>query len=474
MKNLEGPTARLTHFVHGLEWADVSPSAQAAVLNAVADNIACMVAGSRTELAAQTADVVRQWGGTPQCAVVGQSFRTSAPLASFINAVQANALDYDDAFERDGKGMGHPGSTIVPAALAAAQVAGSSGKEFLAAVVAGYEAADRVIEAIQPTPARHGQVWGVAVHQSFGAAVAAGKLLGLELTAFRNAFGLAGSLASVPAARKWNWTTRPLSSLKDVVAPAAETGVRAAILAAAGWQGSRDILDGEKGFWIMAGSDRCDFDLLTDRLGSRWTIEEVSLKPYPACRWLHAALEALEDAVADQSIRAEDILEIEVATFAEVVENFADRRPASMIDAEFSVPWGVAAIVAGLPKGPDWYSRQTLSDPRLHAIADKVTLRVDEEAQRRHFSDERKSMSAVRIRTATGWSVERRVPVACGGVSSPWPVGGLEKKFASCLEPTLGAKDAARLQHLLLGLADLKELSPVIDLIEVTDRGRPS
>ena len=458
-------TCRLTQFARGLSFDDVPPSARSAAKLAVLDSVGCMLGGSRTGLARQAAQFVFGAGGHPQATVRGRGVRTSLPLAAFLNGVHANALDYDDAFERDGKGMGHPGASVIPAALAAAEHAGATGQDLLTAVIAGYEAANRIIEAIQPTPARHAQVWGVAVHQAFGAAIAAARLLRLDEFAFQNAFGLAGTMSALPAARKWNWTNRPLSSPKDVVASQAESGVKAACLAAAGWQGCRDILDGETGFWVMAGSDRCDPTRFTHELGARWTVEELSFKPYPACRWVHAALEAAEHLMREGGLRASDIRDIEVGTFADVVENFAERRPCTMVDGEFSLPWTMAVAIAGVPKGPQWYSEATLSDPSIQAIADQVRMVVDPEAQARHFSDERKSMSVVRLTATDGRRLERRVAVALGGVASPWPIGGIEAKFHSLADPVIGTTAAGELRRRILDLGEAEPVDPLFALI---------
>ncbi len=458
-------TRRLAEFARGLSWSDVPASARSAARLAILDSVGCMLGGSRTELARQAGTFVAGIGGNPQAVVSGRGIRTSVPLAAFLNSVHANALDYDDAFERDGKGMGHPGASVIPAALAAAQHAEATGPELATAIVAGYETANRIIEAIQPTPARHARVWGVAVHQAFGAAVAAARLMRLGEHAFHDAFGLAGTLSAVPAARKWNWTTRPLSSPKDVVAAQAEAGVRAACLAGAGWHGSRDILDGETGFWIMAGSDRCDPTRFTHALGTRWTVEELSFKPYPACRWVHAALEATEYLLQEGRLTRDDIDEIEVGSFEDVVENFADRRPNSMVDGEFSLPWTVAVTLAGVPKGPDWYSDATLNDKSIQAIADKVRMVVDLEAQARHFSEERKSMSVVRIRARDGRLLERRVAVALGGVASPWPKGGIEEKFHSLAVPAIGQDAALALSRTILRLGEDDRIDALYSLI---------
>ena len=459
------PTLQLVDFARNLTWADVPPAAQKAARTAVLDSIGCMLGGSRTEVARRTLGIIETLGGAPQAVISGTRKRTSAPLAAFMNGVHANVLDYDDAFERDGKGMGHPGATVIPAALAMAELTAAPAAELAAAVVAGYEVANRIIEAIQPTPQRHSQVWGVAVHQAFGSAVAAARLLRLDEAAFLNAFGLAGTHSTMPAARKWNWTTRPLSTPKDVVAAPAETGIRVALLASAGWQGSRDILDGEKGFWIMAGSDRCDHSRLVDRLGTRWTVQELSFKPYPACRWVHAALEATEGIMREGRLTAADIRSVEVGSFEDLVTNFADRRPTTLIDGEFSVPWTQAVMIAGLPKGPAWYAPAALADPALHGVADKVAMVVDAEAQARHFSDERKSMSVVRIEATDGRRFERRVAVAVGGVASPWPEGGIAAKFRSQAEPVIGASAAARLQAMVLALGDQPEAGELYQLL---------
>ena len=468
---LETATHQLVEFARELTFDGIAPSACSAGKLAILDSIGCMLGGSRTELARQAADFVAATGGNEQATLSGLGSRSSMPLAVFLNGVHANALDYDDAFERDGKGMGHPGASVIPAALAAAEYTGASGQELLTAVVAGYETANRIIEAIQPTPARHARVWGVAVHQAFGAAIAAARLLRLGELAFHDAFGLAGTMSAVPAARKWNWTNRPLSSPKDVVASQAESGLKATCLAACGWHGSRDILDGETGFWIMAGSDRCDATRFTDQLGTRWTVEELSFKPYPACRWVHSALEATEHLMREDGLSAADIREVQVGTFEDVVENFAERRPKTMVDAQFSVPWTMAVTLAGLPKGPEWYSETTLCSPSIKALADKVRMVVDREAQDRHFSDERKAMSVVQITTRDGRHLERRVAVARGGIASPWPKGGIEAKFHSLAEPVIGAQSANELRRRILDLDEGGSIDTLFALIGGKPKG---
>jgi 2-methylcitrate dehydratase PrpD len=180
---------------------------------------------------------------------------------------------------------------------------------------------------------------------------------------------------------------------------------------------------------------------------------------------VHAALEAAEGLMREEKLTAADIAAVEVGSFADLVECFADRRPATLIDGEFSLPWTMAAILAGLSKGPAWYADATLADQAMHALADRVSIVVDDEAQARHFSDERKTMSVVRITTTEGRRLERRVTVARGGPASPWPEGGVAAKFRDQAVPAIGAEPAARLEEAVLTLDEDSELAAIFALI---------
>ena len=463
--NSKSQTDILTHFAYDISIEKVPLSALKATLKALLDNIGCTIGGANTSLAIASEKMVKELGGANQSTIIGRKYKTSMALAAYQNGIQANALDYDDAFENDGKGMGHPGSTIIPTAIAVGEKVCASGEEILSAILAGYEVTNRIIQAIQPTPKRHKQVWGVAVHQSFGSAIVASKLMKLSLEQLRNAFGLAATFSTLPAARKWNWRDRPLSSTKDMTALPAEAGVRAAILAENGWQGSRDILDGPSGFWIMAGSDRCNFENLTNQLGTRWTVEELSFKPYPACRWVHSALEATEIIIKQNKLKLSNIARVDVGTFEDVVTLFNDPRPKSMVDAEFSLQWPMAMVLLDIPKGPKWYSKSILRDPKAHAVADIIHSYKEKEAQRRHFSDERKTMSVVTIRTTDKHSFSHRVLVARGGTNHPWSLKEITNKFCQLVEPYLGRKKTHEVIDILLNFKDVKNLSQFCELL---------
>jgi 2-methylcitrate dehydratase PrpD len=270
-------TASLARFTSGLSLGDVPPPVVRAVKRLVLDHLGCALGGSRTPLAQAATEVAVADGGS--AATVIDTPRRAAPgPAAFANAMAANALDYDDT-----GATGHPGATLIPAALALAEAEGRSGAELLAAVVAGYEVWAHILAGVQPSWERRVQVYGSGVIQTFGAAAACARLLGLGPEETLWTFGLAGAFAPLPHEAKFGWDEDQLSWVKDNVAWPAEGGVRAARLAARRFRATRTILDGDRGLWRMLGSDRCDLDRMARGLGTEWELLGISLKPYPCC-----------------------------------------------------------------------------------------------------------------------------------------------------------------------------------------------
>lgn len=166
----------------------------------------------------------------------------------------------------------------------------------------------------------------------------------------------------LPSLHQYNWHQRPLLSIKDAVAPAA---VQAVMMVQQGMSGSLDVLDGEQGFWRMIGSDQFARDILTHSLGSHWYVDYGSFKIYPASRWLACALESMDTLVKETGWRVEDIRSIAVYTFPRIVDDMMDYRPQTVTDAQFSLPWTMATVAAGLAPGADWYTEQNMQNPVL-------------------------------------------------------------------------------------------------------------
>lgn len=341
------------------------------------DTIGCGVAGASSDLAQKIFAFLRLEHADGPCPVFGSRRHFGPAAAAMANAASMNALDFDDGFEIAGKGMGHPGATIVGAAASAPFLADVTGARFLTAIVAAYEINNRLIRAMQPSYERFRQVYGVCQHQSVGAAIAYGLLAGLDADALENAVGLAATLAQVPSLRKYNWERRPLVSLKDFNAPAAEAGVRAVQLHQAGLVGARDVLDGEHGLWRMLGSDRFDVEGLVAGLGTDWTLPHNSFKTFPVCRWMHTACEAFASLQRTHDLGADEVEKVIVHSSLGIVQDFMVAAPATMVDAQFSLPYAIAALALAIPPGAEWYTARTMARRDLRDVALRVQAVVD-------------------------------------------------------------------------------------------------
>lgn len=371
-------TRQLVKFARTLHAQAIPEAIRHKVSLHLLDALGCGWAASQHQVSESTLRSARLFGGQGDCSVFDHA--GFSPLAAaFSNAAVINGLDHDDGVEIDGKGLGHPGATLIAAAMTALDLSPTpvSHEALITALTVGFEVNNRLIYAIQPSAERFSQVYGVAQHQSIAAALVAGLLLGLDENQLHNAVGMAAALTPLPSLHQYNWQQRPLLSIKDAVAPAAQAAVQAVIMAQQGMSGSLDVLDGEQGFWRMIGSDQFAPEILTGDLGSHWYADYGSFKIYPACRWLACALECMEAIVQESGWQVEDIHAIEVHTFPRIVDDMMDYRPQTVTDAQFSLPWTLTAVAAGLASGADWYTQQNMQRPALLALADKVTALLD-------------------------------------------------------------------------------------------------
>ncbi|GLK85852.1 MmgE/PrpD family protein [Ancylobacter defluvii] len=451
-----GLTAAISRFAAGFDGAAIPPAMRAKARVHILDAIGCGLAGASTDMQQAILAATRIEARPGPCRVLGERDSFGPVASAFVNAAAMNALDFDDGLEDEhGRGMGHPGASLVAAALAAGFERRVSGADVVTAVALAYEVNNRLIRAMQPSIERFRLVYGVCQHQAIGAAIAYGRLIGLDADAMENALGFAGSFANVPSLRKYNWERRPLITFKDFLAPAAEAGVRGVALHHAGLVGAKAVLDGPSGLWRMLGSDQFEPERLTDGLGENWTLGFNTIKPYPACRWMHATLSAYETLLTDHAIPAEAIEAITVHTDAALLRDFMDAAPLSINDAQFSFPYTMAALALRLAR-PHWYDAANRTSPELKALAARVTGAVDAEASAL-MSGQRRPAGRVDIQLKDG--TRHRSPLAVdapGGVRLPLSDAAVRDKFRANAAVTLGVEGASD----LLGLLDHIETVP--------------
>jgi 2-methylcitrate dehydratase PrpD len=443
-------TMTMAQQVVELTYADLPAAAIAKCKELILDAIACGIGGSRTPIGQAALELVRQMGGHPHAKVLGSDFRGTCAMAAYANASAINAQDYDDTGR-----SGHPGSSIIPAALALGDKLGRDGQSIILACVTGYEIGTRVARAIEPSWERYRQIHGIGSAQTFGSMAACAKLLELDLADTLNAFGVAGATAPVAHAGKFGWADKSIAYIKDNVAWPAEAGLRAALLAQMGYEGSESILDGNQGFWVMAGSDQCDFERMTDF--SEYEIMDVSLKPYPCCRWIHTTLDALGELVAENQFKRKDIVRIDVFSTQALAQYFGRQDPRTFVDAEFSIPCAIALKLHGIPHSA-WYRPESWKNPEVLDFASRVSVSMENEYQDLYLELGRLSNripARVEITLMGGEKLERYCDLASGSPQNPMDA---QARRAKVLDLT-GERLTAESQHKFI--QDLEDLEGI-------------
>lgn len=427
MKNI---TDKLADFISQTSFDELPQSAIDRAKQLVLDSIGCGIGGAKTRVGKIYLQTARQLAGSGNSTVLGADQTMPPAFAAFTNAGLINAMDYDDTGP-----TGHPGSTTISSALAMGEKGQVTGKDFLTAVVVGYEVLTIVGIGIQPTWERYSKVHGIGTHQTFGSFSAAAKLLDLSSEKVLNGLGIAASLAPVPHAGKFGWDNPPLAFVKDNVAWPSKAGIHATMLADQGFLGSRDIFDGEKGFWIMAGSDQSSLPQSIKKLGD-FVITKTSIKPYPCCRWIHPSLDATQKIIERADLKPSDIERIEVHSVSFVANNFREVEPETMVDAEFSVPYCISSLIHETPLS-EWHADHNLQDKDILDLASKVQLYERQEFQKAYLQDRKEGRtpsfipSKIMIKQKDGQELEQIVQYAKGGIKNPLPTELVEQKFHS-------------------------------------------
>ncbi len=439
-------TARLAAFTAPLT-TDALPVevAQAARLHAL-DALGCGLAAHAVGVAAGARAAMLEPGTTGPSTAIGAPHGLPSGDAAFSNAVSCHALDFDDT---------HPGSiahvsvVVVPAALAAAEAAGASDADLLAAIVAGSEVVNRlgiVAGALFHNVGFH----PTAVLGVFGATAAAARIGGLDEATTRQALGIAGSLA----AGLFEYLADGSSTKRLHPGFAARSGVLAARLAAHGETGPATVIEGRFGLYnAFLRRDDLDIDAQLADLGQRWETPNIAYKPYPACHFLHASLDAVIEATAGQGIAPEDVEEIIAEVPADVVpivlEPLADKHaPRSEYDAKFSLPYVVASQLVHGRVDVMTFVGDAIHDPEVLELARRVRYEA-----KTYPTFGRAFPGGARVRLRDGRTLRAELPHQRGGPENPLSEDEVRGKFranaALALEPA--AADAVEAAVMGLG-----------------------
>jgi 2-methylcitrate dehydratase PrpD len=404
-------------------------------------------------LAARNEDYVQAalngWDDDGPCTAIGHKRTLSAAGAAFVNGTAAHGEDFDDTFEG---GPVHAGAVVVPAVLAACERHRPDGAAALTGIAVGSEVMCR-LSTVVPKAVHKAGFHPTAIFGVMGAAAGVGATLGLNKKQIVDALGIAASMASgiIEYLAEGTWTKRMHPGW------AAQSGIRAALLARGGFLGPRTVFEGVHGlFHGFAHTTKGDFGALVDDFGTAWVIETLAFKPYPCGTMAHPYIDCARR-LAARGIKPSDVKELICEVAEDTVHRLweplaAKQRPPNGYAAKFATPFLLATGFVRGGVGLDAFTDAAVSDEVVRTLASKVRYVIDPD---NHYPNN--FTGHIRAVLNDGSVVEERQPHFRGGAHEPLTRADLEEKFA--LNVRHGGWDAARSSaalHLLAKLYDGK------------------
>jgi 2-methylcitrate dehydratase PrpD len=431
-------TRELVTFLHGLKPADLPGEVLERARYFLLDYLAVAVRGSQEESARCVQRMIQPLptGSPVNCAtVIGTSIRTLPVYAAFANGTASHGIEHDDTHSG---GSVHLGTTMYSVALPLAETApGIPSEDFFTAVVAGYEVSARLAMALQPK-----EHYALGFHPTqtcgvFGATITASKLLGLTADQTLSAVGIAGSMAagSMEYLSEGAWTKRIHPGL------AARNGIEAALLAAYGFIGPRRIFEGRDGF--LHGYSRNPLpERLTADLGKSYEILHTAVKPHACCRYMQGPIDAVLELVREHEIRPDQVRKIEIAVLETGWGIVAEPRelkynPQSVVDAQFSMPFGAAVAVIFGAAGLDQFTLEHVHSPIVREMMQKVVLVKDDRLEKT-FPREWPARASIHLNN--GQQYEKFIRFPKGDPENPLTWDEMAAKFRSLASVVLSAE----------------------------------
>ncbi len=342
--------------------------------------------------------------------------RTSPVFAALINGAASHFVEQDDLHNSS---VLHPGTVVFPAVLAVAQATGASGREFIAASVAGYECGVRVGEFLGRSHYKVFHTTGTAGKLAAAAGVA--HLLKLDAERMQHCLGSAGTMA----AGLWEFLRDAADSKQLHTAKAAADGLMAAYIARDGFTGARQIFEGKQGMAAGMSSD-ADVKCLTDQLGKRWALAETSFKFHASCRHTHPSADALLALMQEHKLKADDIERVTAHVHQGAIDVLgAVTDPQTIHQSKFSMGF-VLALIANLERASlADFTNEALREPKLRAFHDKVTMALDPEVDQAY---PKRWLGHVSVVTRDGRTLDRRITSPKGDPDNALTRAELEDK----------------------------------------------
>ncbi len=454
---MEPYAKKIAQFARGLRLADVPPGVVAKAKLVFLDTLGIALASSTMDFGRMATRVAQKLGGAADSRVIGSALKVAAANAVLANGTLAHGLDYDDTLE---EAIVHTGCCAGMTALAVTEEIGAGGEALLEAAIAGTEVMCKV-GLIAPGKFHARGFHPTALCSTFGAAAAAGKLFGLEIDQWSNAFGLCGSQSSgiIEYLADGTWTKRLHPGWS------AHGGVIAVLLAQEGFRGPATVFEGQHGFYrSFGGPGEYEFAKIS-QLGREWEIPRLTFKSYPCGSISHPYMDCALRLKQKHAVNPERVVEVICRTAEGPVHRLWEplegkQRPTSSYGAKFSLPYSIAVMLVQGKAGLQEFSDEAIHDPRILNLAKKVRYEIDPTIDYpRHFSGH------VKIVLDDGRVLEENQAHPRGGFEEPLPPEEIKAKFRANARLALPHRKVDAIIDVIENLEKVPVITRLTDLL---------
>ncbi len=418
---METTTRSLAGFAARLEFGSLDGDLVLQFKKHLLDAIGCGLHGASLPWARIVNQYLREQRGKREATLWLQRFRGPSANVALGLGVMIHSFDFDDYHNA----KVHPGAPVIPAAVTVGEAIGAPGRDVLTAMVAGYETMIRVSLATGPNASRLKGWHLTGTTGTFGAAAAAGNLLGLNEDQMASALGLAGT----QSAGLWAFLADGAMSKRFHPGRASQSGVMAAFLARKGFQGPTRILEAPDGGFCRATSDEVDLTLATAELGTRFFSGETSIKPYACCASSHSAVDAVLEIKAKHSFPPSDVEKVLVKTARGVhLQCGFQYKAMGVVEAQMSLQFIVAVVLLEGAALQEQFSEAKIADPRVRDLAGRVEIVVDPDIDTLYPA---RYANKVEVILKDGQRFEARIDFPKGSVERPMHFPEVGAKFRS-------------------------------------------
>lgn len=450
-------TRHIAEFVRSAQFRELPSEVVQLAKNSFLDTLG-LALGGMTESAPQLlCRFVREQGGEPRASVLARNFKTSAPYAALVNGTAGDIVGWSDISVIQ---MTHPSVSICPAVWAIGEQLHAPGQAVLLAHVLGVEVADKIGAGVKPGFQLKG--WHpLAVLNTFGCAVASGKLLGLDVEKMCNALGIAGAEAAGMR------VAMGTMSKAYGAGRSARDGVTAALLANLGYTGPKNVIEGRDGF-LQTFGDGASGEGILENLGKPYEFISpgITLKKFPACTRSHNGIQGMLDLRKRYGFGASDIESVECLVTPAVVDYLKFSQPRSTFEAKYSMEFCLATVLRDNAVTLSSFGEERVRDPELTTLMEKITMKIWPEYAKDGYNPSYAPYGCiVNVKLKDGRQFSERVD------KGPWEPGtspswdDLTEKFRGNAEMVLGKHVVDQAVDLVARLEDMEDISKLMSLL---------